>query len=191
MALQIEADALEHAFKRSGTSAIYSLKVGRERPSMALVKQVQYHPTRGFVQHVDFMRVAEREKIKTRVPLRFVGEAPAAKEASLIVVRAMSEVMVECLPADLPSALDVDLSALEDAGSSIRIQDLDPGEGVSILTDGNELVASVSEVRAEPEPEVAAPEEAEEAAEVAAEAEEQPAGEAAGQPEAGETEESE
>jgi large subunit ribosomal protein L25 len=183
--LQVEGDALEKAFKRSGTSSIFSLKVGSGRPSMALVKQVQYHPTKGYLQHVDFLRVAAREKIKTRVPLRFVGEAPAAKESSLIVMRAAGEVMVECLPGDLPQALDVDLSVLEEAGSAIRVADLDPGPKVTIVTDPHELVVSIAELRAEPE--TVAPEEAEEAAE--AEAAEQPEGEAAEQPAAGEAEE--
>src|SRR5680860_108747 len=92
--LQVEGDTLWKVFKRSGTSSIFNLKVGGARPLTALVKHVQYHPTKGYLQHVDFMRVAAREKIKTRAPLRFSGAAPAAKEASLVVVRPLSEVLV-------------------------------------------------------------------------------------------------
>jgi large subunit ribosomal protein L25 len=176
----VERDVLEKTFKRAGTASIFSLTVGSGSPSMALVKQVQYHPTKGYIQHVDFLRVAARDKLRTRIPLRFTGEAPAARDPVLIVIRPLAEVTVECLPADLPPAVEVDQAPLEDVSSVIRVGDLNPGPNVTIVTDPNEVVASVTEVRAEPEPVVAEEEVAAEA-----EAAEQPEAEAAEPPEGG------
>ena len=168
--LQLDRDSLEKTFKRVGTSSALNLKVGTGRPSMVLVKQVQYHPTRGSLIHVDFLRVAAREKIKTRVPLRFVGEPPVAKTHQVAIMRPVDEIVVECYPADIPHAVDVDLTILVDTTSTVRVSDLNPGPGVSFVSKADEVVASVSEAPKEavlPEPE----EEAVEAAVAEAEAE--------------------
>lgn len=168
--LQVERGMLQQLVREGGIHSLVRLRVGREQPIQALAKQVQFHPTSGELLHVDFYRVAAREKLRTPVPLHFVGEAPAAETHDVAIVRAMDEVVVECYPSDLPSALEVDLSRLTEIGSTLRVADLVAPAGVEMVTPRDAVVASVvatsKEIVAELE------EKAEEAERVAAKEEE-------------------
>jgi len=147
--LQIEREALQQLLHREGRSTLLQLKLDGRRATTALVKQVQYHPTSGELLHVDFQRVGAREKLKARVPLHFVGEAPAVGLGNVVIVRSLDEMQVECYPADLPAALEVDLSQLHEPGSAIRVKDLHPGSKVTILDQPDQVVASAAATRKE------------------------------------------
>ena len=170
--LQVDPNAVHELLHRAGVSALLRLKVAGGETTTALIKQLQYHPSRGDLLHVDFLRVAPRERLRTKVPLRFVGEAPVAETHDVVIVRPVDAVTVECLPSNLPSAVEVDLSRLTDPHSAIHVADLAPGKGVQILDQPDEVVASVSVTARE------TIEELKEAAE-AAEAAEEKAAEAA------------
>lgn len=92
---------------------------------------------------MEFHRVAIQEKLGTHVRLHFVNEAGVATLSNVSVLRSLSEVMVECLPADLPNNIEVDLSQLTELGAMIRVGNLTVGPGVTILTDHNDMVAGV------------------------------------------------
>jgi len=85
------------------------------------------------------------EKITISVPLEFIGEAPAVREKEGILVRAMQEVEVEALPADLPARIEVNLDKLSDIGMSIYVKDLRVAKGVEILVEPETVVATVTE----------------------------------------------
>ena len=95
------------------------------------------------------------EKIKTRVPLEFVGEAPAVKTAGAVINKAMSEIEVEALPQNLPHSLIVDLSQLDAIDKSIYVRDLTIPKGVTVLLDPETAVATA--VTMAPEEVVEAP----------------------------------
>ena len=132
-------------------STIISIKVG-EASQAAVLKDVQRHPAKNAILHVDLQRVLEDEKIRISIPLHFKGEAaaPGVKKGGL-VSHLRNEVEVLCLPKDLPEFVDVDLSGL-DMNQMLHLADLKMPEGVEIpeLTHGrNAPVVSIHHARAE------------------------------------------
>jgi large subunit ribosomal protein L25 len=132
-------------------STIINIKVG-EVSQAAILKDVQRHPAKNAVIHVDLQRVMENEKIRIAIPLHFKGEsvAPGVKKGG-VVSHLRNEVEVSCLPKDLPEFVDVDLSGLE-LNQMLYLADLKVPEGVEILelTHGrNSPVVSVHHARAE------------------------------------------
>lgn len=141
--LQVNSVTLQRLFGQGGHNVILLLKVGNQPAVQALIKQVHHNPRGGEIAHVDFYRVAATEKLKTHVQLHFVNEVRSPSLGDVTVLRALNEVMVECLPGDLPAAIQVDLSQLREVGAVIRVVDLTVAPGVTILTDHNETVAGV------------------------------------------------
>ncbi|MHB1134360.1 MAG: 50S ribosomal protein L25 [Chloroflexota bacterium] len=149
VALQVDGVVLQKLLARGGSNVVL-LKIGDKPAVQALIKKVQRNTVSGKTIHVDFLRVAATEKMKARVPLHFLTETVLPGLGQVIVSRPLNEVMVECLPADLPGNINVDLSSLREVGSTIRVGDLVVGPGVTIITDHNELVAALNlQARAE------------------------------------------
>ncbi|MBA2450003.1 MAG: 50S ribosomal protein L25 [Chloroflexi bacterium] len=162
-ALQLPEKEMEHALARAGRTQLLQLALDGDAPTTVLIKDFQRHPTRKSLLHVDFYRVAMTERLKIDVPIRFVGEAPAVKQFDASVFQALSTLSAESLPGDLPEAIEVDVSVLEDLEAAIHVRDLVVPSGVTILTDPDELVVKLLPPMVEEEPE--APEEAETTAE--------------------------
>jgi large subunit ribosomal protein L25 len=136
-----------------------------------LLRDIQMHPWKRQVLHIDFQRVDAKQKIHMRVPLHFINAelAPGVKLGGGIVNHVISELEVSCLPADLPEFVEVDVAELE-LGDSVHLSDLKLPigvESVQLGRDDDAVVANVQVPRAvvEPEEEVAAGEEGAEAAE--------------------------
>jgi large subunit ribosomal protein L25 len=132
-------------------STIINLRVG-DVSQAAVLKDVQRHPAKNAVLHVDLLRVLENEKIRIRIPLHFQGAAgsPGVKKGG-IVSHLRNEVEVLCLPKDLPEFVDVDLSGV-DMNQMLYLADLKVPEGVEIpeLSHGrNAPVVSIHHARAE------------------------------------------
>jgi len=160
-ALQIEASQLKHTLTKAGKSSLIALKVnGTKGPKMVIVRHLQREPLSGEILHVDLYQVKMEEKIKLEIPLLFVGEAPAIKERGGILVQNMSSLEVECLPADMPHNIEVDLSVLSDIDQAVHVKDLRADEGVTILTNPDQAIVQIvrSRVEAEIAEEVAAAE---------------------------------
>ncbi len=143
VSLQVNRLVLQKVLARGGKNVILMLKVGDQPAVPVQMRHVQYNPISGGVEHVDFYMVNATEKLRTQIRLHFVNEAGAAAQADVLVQRPLNEVTVECLPADLPAGIQVDLSRLSEIDAVIRVGDLTVGPGVTILTDHNELVAAV------------------------------------------------
>jgi len=132
-------------------STIISIKVG-EASQAAVLKDVQRHPAKNAILHVDLQRVLDDEKIRIAIPLHFKNEgvAPGVKKGG-VVSHLRNEVEVMCLPKDLPEFVDVDLAEL-DMNQMVHLADLKLPEGVEIpeLTHGrNAPVVSIHHARAE------------------------------------------
>jgi large subunit ribosomal protein L25 len=130
-------------FKEAGTNTVVTLMLGREKRA-ALIYDVTRDPLTGAPAHVDFYQVKMDEKIRAKVPLAFVGEAPAVKAKGAIVNRSMSEIEVEALPQDLPHSLTADLSVLDDVGKSIYVRDISIPKSVKVLVEENTAVATAT-----------------------------------------------
>lgn len=98
-----------------------------------LLRDIQRHPYKQLILHLDFQRVSEDEKLRTSVPLHFVNEdkSPAGKSSEVVVTHELNEVTVECLPKDLPEYIEVDLSELA-VGQVIHLSDLKLPAGVEL-----------------------------------------------------------
>jgi large subunit ribosomal protein L25 len=125
-------------------STILSLKVGEETQP-AILKDVQRHPFRNAVLHIDFQRVSDNEKIRISVPLHFKGEAiaPGVKSQGGIVSHVRTQVEVTCLPKDLPEFIEVDLSGLS-LNESIHLSQLKIADGVQLVELAREDAAVVA-----------------------------------------------
>jgi large subunit ribosomal protein L25 len=139
-------------------SSIVQIKVG-EQTQEAIVKDVQMHPAKNLVVHVDLVRVVPNEHIRIRLPIHFKGESvsPGVKLQGGVVSHRISDVEISCLPQDLPEAIELDLSGMN-INETKFLSDLPLPSGVSIigLAGGkNPPVVSIHAPRAE-EPEAAA-----------------------------------
>ncbi len=109
-----------------------------------LLRAVQWHPYKAQVLHVDFQRVSATERITTRVPLHFLNgdESPAVKLNQQIITHVLTELEVSCLPADLPTAIVVDLGGME-PGGNVYLADITLPDGVSYAgTDEHPVLAA-------------------------------------------------
>src|SRR6202165_1168308 len=136
-------------------SSIVRLKIG-ERTQEAIIKDVQMHPAKNVVVHVDLQRVVENETIRIRLPIHFRGESvsPGVKTEGGVVAHMRADVEVSCLPKDLPEFLELDLSGMS-LNETKFLADIPLPAGVTIpeLTQRNAPVASIHAPRGEePEP---------------------------------------
>ena len=123
---------LQQLENESFYSSVLNIKVG-EKSQAAILKDVQRHPAKPLVMHMDFQRIVEDEEIKMSVPLHFIGEdvAPGVKQGGGAVSHLMNEVDIVCLPKHLPEFIDVDVSELE-LDEMLSMSDIKLPEGVSI-----------------------------------------------------------
>jgi len=117
----------------------------------------QYDPYLGKLLHIDLKRIAMDEKIRVTVPIHLVGEAAGVKQQGGILDQVLREVEVECLPGDIPSHIDVDVSELV-FGAVTRVKDLPHGGKLRFITDEDQAIAHITSVKEEvaPTPEAAA-----------------------------------
>ncbi|MFI5088662.1 MAG: 50S ribosomal protein L25 [Terriglobales bacterium] len=148
----------------TGHNTIFDLQAGEER-TKAMIVDWQYEPIKGSLLHIDLKRIAMDERLKVSVPVMLKGEAAGVKQQGGILEQVLREVELECLPADIPSHIDADISELV-FGKLMRVSDLAHIDRVKFLTDPNQTVAHIISVKEEV---VAAPEAV--AAEAAAPAE--------------------
>jgi len=125
-----------------------------------LVRERQREPILGSLLHVDFLAVSLTEKLRANVMVELVGDAPAVKDYSFILVSGVEALEVESLPQNLPERVTVDISNLKEIGDAIYVRDISLPSDVEVLTDLDEMVALVTAPAAE-EKEEAEEEEAE------------------------------
>jgi large subunit ribosomal protein L25 len=141
----------------AGHNTIFDLQVDGER-TKAMIVEWQYEPTKGSLLHLDLQRIAMDRRLKVQVPISLKGEAAGVKQQGGILDQVLREVEVECLPGDIPSHIDADVSSLV-FGQSLRVSDLPLDRSkVKILTPADQVVAHVTSVKEEvaPAPEAVA-----------------------------------
>lgn len=165
----------KHVAKSLENEAFYShiltLKSG-SNSERVILKDVQRHPFKPRITHVDFQRVRADEKLHMHIPLHFTGSdvAPGVKDAGGVVSHIMSDVEVSCLPDNLPEFLELDLSEMQ-LNQILHLSDIKLPKGVEIVAlthDDNKPVVSIHIPRVEEEPVVEEPTEAPIASEVPA-----------------------
>lgn len=142
-----ELPVLLKVYDQAGKHHPLHLEVeGKKR--LALIKDVDFEPVKHRMRHVVFQAIRQNEKVQAEVPLELVGEIPAEK-AGLMVITGVAQVLVEALPSDLPDILKVDASILAEIGDKITVADIIVPDGVSILTESEQPVATIEETKAQ------------------------------------------
>jgi large subunit ribosomal protein L25 len=145
--LTLNAREFDKVFKKAGESTIVDLLTEDGKTHPVLIQDVQIHYLTSNPIHVDFYEVSMTEKLKAMVVLEYVGEAPVIRTTGAILVKILNEVEVECLAADLPHNIEVNLETLKTLQDAIHVKDLKVSAKVKILTEGNELVTKVQPPR--------------------------------------------
>jgi len=139
------------AFAAAGEFNLIDLAIDGGQTVKVIIKDVQRENITGDIIHVDFYQVDMSKKITTEIPLNFIGESKAVKELGGTLVKNMDTVAVRCLPGDLVSHIDIDLSKLESFDQFIRLHDLVLPSGVELAQETNEAIIGVVETKAEVE----------------------------------------
>ena len=152
LVVELDHNSLWHALKKEAFHATILEMELAGKSSQVLLRDVQYHPFKPLILHVDFQRVLADHKITMKVPLHFSGQedSPAVKTENCLVNHVLNEIEVSCLPGDLPEFIAVDLSGLNHA-SSLHVADLALPKGVVAVLHGktNPVVVSVTAIAEE------------------------------------------
>lgn len=145
LALQCDTVQLERVLTQAEQTGLISLKLANEKKSRTvMVRAFDRDWRKGQLIHVDFYQVKLREKLKLEVPVVLVGEAPALKSKENMLEHEFDTLTIECLPAKIPTNIEVDISSFTEPGQAIRIKDITPGEGIVILNDPELVVVKIS-----------------------------------------------
>lgn len=142
--LTIDAHELEKLLSTiSVENTLIDLKIeGTRKATPALIREVQYHPVRSQVLHIDLYQVHAGEKIHLEIPIRLTGTPAGVREDGGILQEVLRELHVECLPKDIPEALEFDVSEMR-IGDAVHVSDLS-APNVRILNDADLVVCTVT-----------------------------------------------
>jgi large subunit ribosomal protein L25 len=171
LALQCDTGELERVLGQAGQTRLISLKLSKEKkPRSVVVREFDRDWRKGQLVHVDFYQVKMEEKIKLEVPVALVGEAPALKSKTYMLEHELGTLTVECLPAKIPTSLEVDISSLTEPEQTIRVKDVALDKDITVLNDPELVVVKISSRPVEKIEEEVVEEVAEEAVEAPEEA---------------------
>lgn len=163
--LQVRAQDVERLLRIGATTQLVDLEIaGDSEPVKVLIREVQRHPVKHTLLHVDLVQVSLREKLEVEVPVVLVGESPAVAAGLGSVNLVLDTIAVQCLPTDIPAHIEVDLSQLTAEHDVIRAGEIPLPENVELVEDPEAAVVVleyVTEEAAEEEEEAVAAEEAE------------------------------
>ena len=131
---------------------LYLTVAGSNKQNLVFVREVQHHPITNQLLHVDFYRVDASRRIIGEVPVVLLGEAPAVRIHRGVLMQTLHQLSVECLPMEMPERIEIDISGLEELDQGIRVSDFVPSEGITVLTDPEELIVRVAAPRVTDDP---------------------------------------
>jgi large subunit ribosomal protein L25 len=151
--IQMEEIELNRALRIAGTTQLATVEVDGKKKYTVLTREIQQHVVRHDIVHVDFLEVSMTETITAEAALVMVGVAPVLEEAEGMIAQSMFSVEIECLPDDLISEIEVDISSIETTSDTVQISDLEVPEGVTLLVEEDATVARFQSIRPEEEEE--------------------------------------
>jgi large subunit ribosomal protein L25 len=144
----LDAHTASMALSKASSSTLVTIEVeGKEYPSLVREKQRDYIKNR--LLHVDFLAVSLSEKIRAEVSLHFHGVSIAVKDYNAVFVHNLEQFHVECLPADLPERIDVDIAPLVKVGDVIRVRDIVLSDKIRVLDNSDTVVCVASAPKVE------------------------------------------
>ena len=145
LALQCDTGELERVLAQAGQTGLIGLKLDDEKkPRPVVIREFDRDWRRGKLLHVGFYQVKMAEKIKLEVPVVLVGEAPALKSKTNMLEHELGALTVECLPAKIPTSLEVDISSLTEPEQTIRVKDVALDKDITVLNDPELVVVKIS-----------------------------------------------
>jgi large subunit ribosomal protein L25 len=150
MPIKVETKDLEQLLNRGARRGVIELEVEGD-DHVVMVREVQRHPVKRNVLHIDFLKVSMSEKIQTSVPVNVIGEERVVIEGGILQYL-MREIAVECLPNAIPDHITVDVSELF-IGDNITLGDIESPEGVDIVGDPADIVVTIVTPKEEEEEE--------------------------------------
>ena len=132
----------------SGHNTIFDLQIANGGKEKVMIVDWQYDPIKSHLLHIDLKRIDMNAAIRVAVPIELVGESAGVKQQGGIMDQVLREVEIECLPSDIPSHIDVDVSELV-FGQVIRVSDLPHGGKFKFLTPEDQAVAHITTVKEE------------------------------------------
>ncbi len=140
----------EKVLRVVGESNTLTLEL-KDKKVEVLIHEIQRDPVKSFPVHIDFLAIDVNKPIEVVVPIEFIGIAPAEKNGFGVLVKTLHEIEVEALPKDLPHNIEVDLITLENLDDQIRVEDIKAPKGVTIKTNGEEVIAIIAAIKEEVE----------------------------------------
>jgi large subunit ribosomal protein L25 len=154
-ALEASAHEFDLLYRKAGGNTIVNVDIekddGTKERKNVLIHEVAVDPVSGALIHADLLQIKMNEKLTTMIPLHFVGDSLAVIDLQGSLLTEVDEIEVECLPADLPHEIEVDLGLLSDFDAVVHVSDIVAPEGVAILTDSETTVAHVEAPRSDEE----------------------------------------
>lgn len=130
---------------QTGTSTVFELEVDDGETKPALIQEIDIHPVTDQPLHADIYVIEEGQTVTVDLPVEVTGTAPAVKNKGGLLVRILHTVEVEADPTKLPPHVEVDVSDLDEFGSQATVADIKTPEGVSILSEDDEVVVLIEE----------------------------------------------
>ncbi|OGB06531.1 MAG: 50S ribosomal protein L25/general stress protein Ctc [Burkholderiales bacterium RIFCSPHIGHO2_12_FULL_61_11] len=154
--IELDHNALWHAIKKEAFHASILEMELAGKAQKVLLRDLQMHPFKQQILHIDFQRVEAKTRMTVKVPLHYSGEeeSPAVKTENCLANHVMTELTIVCFPADIPEFINVDLSALT-KGTSLHVKDITLPKGVKFVAKGQENPVLVSVTAIEEEVEAA------------------------------------
>ena len=157
--LQCQGAELAKAVSRAGGSTPITITVSGEKGQhLVFVREVQRHPVRGNLLHVDFLRTEATQMVSAEVPVTLVGDSPGARSVSGTVVLQLHVIRVEALPLDMPREISIDISSLTEPNGVIRCGEIALPSDSTLLSDPEDVVVRIEIPKATVEEEGLKPE---------------------------------
>jgi len=145
LALQCETARLHRVLAQAGRTRLIAIRLDDEgEPRPVVLREIQREPDTGELLHVDFYQVRMGEVVKVDVPIVLIGEAPALSQKENMLVHELTTLTVECLPANIPTTVEADVTSLAEANQVLRVKDIRLETEITILTDPEVVVARIS-----------------------------------------------
>jgi large subunit ribosomal protein L25 len=160
MTLQCDTVELKRVMAKAGKTRLINLNIdGEKKPRNAVIREVQIEPLTGQSIHVDFYQVKMKERMKVDVPVVLTGESPALKSKDNMLLHELNILEIECLPGNIPSSIEIDITSLTEGDQSIRVGDINLDKEITIINDPEQVVVRIGVRHAEVVEEVEALEE--------------------------------
>lgn len=153
--VSIDTHEFEQLRRHTGPNALVDLSIDGKKPQPVLVQSVQVHPVNRRPLHVDLFLVRMTEQLTVDVPLVATGESIAVTQHGGTLLHPMESVRVRALPDHLPQVIEYSIASIGDFDTTLHVRDLVVPGDVTLLTDGDEIIAKVQPPRVEEEPVVA------------------------------------